>query len=115
VLWPYTDLADPRIAFEPGVAHVRSTPSGPALKLGVAPGGDGPLAYRIGDEVFEKRIGVDPGAAHADLGATLQVYLCDDFCELETLGPLVTLEPGATTRHTERWTLRAAGAGRSDP
>lgn len=114
VLWPYTDLADLRIAFEPSVVRVRSTPSGPALKLGVAPGGDGPLAYRIRDEVFEKRIDIDPEAVHADRGAALQVYLCDDFCELETLGPLVTLEPGATARHTERWTLRAAGAGRSD-
>lgn len=114
VLWPYTDLSDPRIAFEPGVVHVRSAPSGPALKLGVAPGGDGPLVYRIGGEVFEKRIDVDADAVHADRAAALQVYLCDDFCELETLGPLVTLEPGATTRLTERWSLRAAGAGRSE-
>ncbi|HSD48864.1 MAG TPA: hypothetical protein VLE71_03440 [Actinomycetota bacterium] len=113
VLWPYTELADPRIAFEPGVVRVRSSPSGPALKVGVAPG-DGPLSYRIDDEVLEKRVGVDPSAVYADRGAALQVYLCDEFCELETLGPLVTLEPGATVRHTERWTLRAAGAGRSD-
>ncbi|HEU4356051.1 MAG TPA: hypothetical protein VFT27_10720, partial [Actinomycetota bacterium] len=113
VLWPYTDLTDPRIAFEPGVVRVRSGPSGPPLKVGVAPG-DGPLSYRIGDEVFEKRVEVDRSAVYADRGAALQVYLCEDFCELETLGPLVTLEPGATARHTERWTLRAAGAGRSE-
>jgi hypothetical protein len=113
VLWPYADLADPRIAFQREVVQVRSSPSGPALKVGVAPG-DGPLSYRIGGEVFEKRVEVDPSAVYADRGAALQVYLCDEFCELETLGPLVTLEPGATVRHTERWTLRAAGAGRSD-
>ena len=113
VLWPYTDLTDPRIAFEPGVVRVRSSASGSPLKVGVAPG-DGPLSYRLGDEVFEKRVDVDRSAVYADRGAALQVYLCDDFCELETLGPLVTLEPGATARHTERWTLRAAGAGRSD-
>ena len=59
----------------------------PRSSWGSAPG-DGTLAYRMGDEVFEKRVDVDPAAAYADRGAALQVYLCEDFCELETLGPL---------------------------
>jgi hypothetical protein len=113
VLWPYTDLADPRIVMGRGAVHVRSAPAGPALKVGVAPG-DGTLSYRIGAEVFEKRIDVDPSATYADRGAALQVYLCDDFCELETLGPLTTLEPGGSATHRERWTLREANAGGSD-
>jgi hypothetical protein len=33
------------------------------------------------------------------------VYVDDRFIELETLGPLVTLEPGATTTHREQWSL----------
>jgi len=113
VLWPYTDPTDPRIHVERGGVSIRSGPSRPALKLGVAPG-NGPLTYRIGAEVFEKRIDVDPEAAYADRGAALQVYMCDDFCELETLGPLITLEPGGSVTHRERWTLREVGAGRSD-
>jgi hypothetical protein len=113
VLWPYTDLADPRVSFGRGVVRVRSAPGGPALKVGAAPG-DGPLSYLIDSWVFEKRIDVDPVAAYADRGAALQVYLCDDFCELESLGPLRTLEPGETATHRERWTLREVDAGRSD-
>ena len=113
VLWPYTDLTDPRIVFERGAVSVRSAPSGPPLKVGAAPG-DGPLSYRIDGQVFEKRIDLDPEAAYADRGAALQVYLCDDFCELESLGPLRTLGPGATVTHRERWTLREVDAGRSD-
>jgi hypothetical protein len=113
VLWPYTDLGDPRILLERGAVSVRSAPSGPALKLGVGPG-DGSVSYRIGGEVFEKRIEVDPEAAYADRGAALQVYLCDDFCELETLGPIRALEPGGSATHRERWTLRETEAGRSD-
>jgi hypothetical protein len=105
VLWPYTDLADPRIRVDPGVLRIRSTAAGPALKLGVAPG-EGAVSYRLGGEVFEKRADVDLGAEYADRGAALQVYLCDDFCELETLGPLRELEPGAAATHRERWTLR---------
>jgi hypothetical protein len=113
VLWPYTDLADPRICMERGVVRIRSSPPGPALKAGVAPG-DGTLTYRIGAEVFEKRIDVDPEAAYADRGAALQVYMCDDFCELETLGPLRTLEPGGSVTHREHWTVRETDAGRSE-
>ncbi len=113
VIWPYTDLADPRILVESGAVRIRSAPSGPPLKLGVAPG-DGTLSYRLGDEVFEKRIDVDPEAAYADRGAALQVYLCEDFCELETLGPLRALEPGGSVTHRERWTLRGIDTGRSE-
>jgi len=112
VLWPYTDPTDPRIAVARDAVTVRSEPGGPALKIGVAPG-DGALSYRIDGQLFEKRIDIDPEAAHADLGAALQVYVCDDFCELETLGPLRTLEPGETVTHRERWTLRGVDAGRS--
>ncbi|MGZ8596008.1 MAG: hypothetical protein ACXWYJ_10145 [Actinomycetota bacterium] len=113
VLWPYTDLADPRVQVERGAVSIRSAPGGPPLKLGVAPG-DGALAYRVGGEVFEKRVDIDPEAAYADRGAALQVYLCDAFCELETLGPLRALEPGETVTHRERWTLRGVDVGRSD-
>jgi len=110
VLWPYTDLADERIQAEPGGVSIRWTPAGPALKLGVAPG-EGAVSYRLDGEVFEKGVDVDPDATYADRGAALQVYLCDEFCELETLGPLRELEPGEAATHRERWTLRDEGQG----
>ena len=114
VLWPYTDLADPRVHLERRAVTLRSEPGGPALKLGIAPG-YGALTYRIGGQVFEKRIDIDPAATYADRGAALQVYLCDDFCELETLGPLRSLEPGEIVTHREHWTLRGVDVGTSSP
>jgi hypothetical protein len=36
----------------------------------------------------------------------VQVFSRHDFCELETLGPLVTLGTGDATTHRETWTLR---------
>jgi hypothetical protein len=109
VLWPYTDLSDRRIRFEDGAALVRAEAAGPTLKLGVAPG-EGRVSYRLDGEVFEKRIDVDAGAPHADRGAAVQVYLCDEFCELETLGPLRVVEPGARATHRETWSFRTEGA-----
>lgn len=105
VLWPYTDLDDPRLGFERGGVGVDAVPGAGPLKVGAAPG-QGRVAYRLGTEVFEKRVEVDPSLAYPDRGAAVQVFVRDDFCELETLGPLVTLGAGEATTHRETWTLR---------
>jgi hypothetical protein len=34
-----------------------------------------------------------------------QFYLGDAFCELETLGPLDTLQPGELATHREVWQI----------
>jgi hypothetical protein len=104
VLWPYTDLADPRFRLEMEAVRIDAVAGGPARKIGVAPS-EGRVSYRLGEQVFEKRVEVEPRAPYADRGAVVQVYLCDDFCELETLGPLRLVEPGGEISHRERWTL----------
>lgn len=104
VLWPYTDLADPRVRFETGMVRIEARAGGPTQKLGAAPG-EGWLRYRLGGEVFEKRTDVDPAAEYPDRGAASQVFLCDRFVELETLGPLGRVEPDGWVTHRERWTL----------
>lgn len=107
VLWPYTDPGDPRLRFGRDEVHLDAGRSGPPMKIGAAPSG-GSVAYRYGGHVFEKRIDLDPHAPYPDRGAAVQVYLCDEFCELETLGPLRELEPGGSATHRERWTLGRA-------
>jgi len=102
VLWPYTDLADPRIGLGRNEVRIDAAGSGPPLKLGAAPS-DGRAGYRLGTHHFEKRIEVDPKAAYADRGAAVQVFVCEEFCELETLGPLEVVPPGASVTHREHW------------
>ncbi|HEY7756241.1 MAG TPA: hypothetical protein VID69_08455 [Actinomycetota bacterium] len=109
VLWPYTDPSDPRIRFAPGAVAIDAEPGPPRIKLGVAPSA-GTVRYRLEGEIFEKRVEIEPGAAYPDRGAAIQVYLCDEFCELETLGPLRDVEPGDAVTHRERWTLRTGEA-----
>ncbi|HEX6231178.1 MAG TPA: hypothetical protein VF029_05655 [Actinomycetota bacterium] len=109
VLWPYTDPSDPRVRFERDAVRVRAEPGGQALKLGAAPS-EGRVAYRLEGQRFEKRISVDDGATYVDRGAAVQVYLNDDFVELETLGPLLPVEPGEQVAHRERWALEGGPA-----
>jgi hypothetical protein len=42
---------------------------------------------------------------HVDHGCNAESYCNDEFIELETLGPLVKLEPGQFVTHTETWEL----------
>lgn len=112
VLWPYTDLGDPRIGFGRDEVRIDASRSGPPLKLGAAPS-DGRVGYELGThhrtQHFEKRIDVDPTATYADRGAAVQVFVCDEFCELETLGPLEAVPPGGTVSHREHWLVSPFG------
>ncbi len=110
VLWPYTDLGDPRIRLSRDEVHVDAARNGSALKLGAAPS-EGRVGYRLGNHHFEKRIDVDPDATYADRGAAVQVFVCDEFCELETLGLLEVVPPGEIVTHREHWTLEEATVG----
>ncbi|MEX0983782.1 MAG: hypothetical protein WD096_01895 [Actinomycetota bacterium] len=103
VFWPYTDPADPRLDLGEDGVQVDASP-GPPLKVGVA-GGPGWAEYAFEGVRMRTRIAVDPAADYPDRGASVQVYVHDRFCELETLGPLVELAPGASTTHREEWII----------
>ncbi|MGZ8652676.1 MAG: hypothetical protein ACXWX5_10960 [Actinomycetota bacterium] len=108
VLWPYTDPGDVRLHLRSADIRVDAAPGSRRFKIGVAPS-RGRVSYRKDGEVFEKYVDVDPSAQYADLGAAIQVFVCDDFCELESLGPLREVAPDGLTRHRERWIVRSAG------
>ena len=75
-------------------------------KIGLS-GQAGWIAYRRGGTVLVKRATYHEGATYPDFGASLQCYSGGDFIEIETLGPLVSLAPGASVDHRETWTLHA--------
>jgi hypothetical protein len=107
VLWPYTDLSDPRIRFEADELRIHAAPGRSPLKVGAAPS-DGTVSCGLGPTIFEKTVVVDPEGDYADRGAAVQVYVCDEFCELETLGALAMVAPGGAATHRERWSVTTA-------
>jgi hypothetical protein len=60
--------------------------------------------YRQGT-LFVKRAAVIGGARYPDGGCNFELFTNPDFLEVETLGPLVELDPGETAEHVERWWL----------
>lgn len=105
VLWPYTRFADPRLALGDPIVRVLAVPGSEGrVKVGLQ-GRVGWAAYRRDAALLVKRFTWVEGAAYADLDASLQCYSCADFIELETLGPLVTLGPGASATHREAWSI----------
>lgn len=103
VLWPYSSLADPLVEVSDGAVVVRGNRTS-ATKWGTS-GAAGHCFYVLDDHALVKRIDWDAAGQYADHGAALQCYANADFCELETLGPLVRLALGDTTRHIEYWEI----------
>ena len=46
-----------------------------------------------------------PGATYPDFGCNVELFTNADMLEVESLAPLVTLDPGQETEHVERWFL----------
>jgi hypothetical protein len=104
-LWSYTDLSDPRFAIGPKYIRMRvladrKTPQ----KIGIG-NRQGWSAYHRGRTLFVKRFPYDEAARYTDFGANCEVYVSGPFVELESLGPLQRLEPGASAEYAEQWYL----------
>jgi hypothetical protein len=103
VLWPYTDPADPRLTWKGDVAVIDASP-GPTFKIGTGPAPE-QIGYLHQGQLFSKRVTASSEGSYPDLGAVGQFFMNDQFCELESIGPLTRLEPGSTVSHRERWTI----------
>jgi hypothetical protein len=105
VLWPYTDLTAPELTIGATDIRVTASATAPATKVGTQ-NRRGWMAYAGDGEVFVKWSPLhDDAGEYADLGASIECYRNDRFIELETVGTLVDVVPGATVGHREVWAL----------
>lgn len=106
--WAYTNLSDPRWTWGEQFVLLRQDPTATApVKIGnnnVA----GWLGYVRDGRFFLKQFAPhDPQATYPDHNSSTELYTDGAILELETLAPLVQLEPNATASHTETWQLFA--------
>lgn len=105
VLWPYTDLSDPRYRFGRKFITLRQDSAAKPTKIGM-PSAPGWAAYWLPQALFIKRFSFVPRAAYPDDGCNLEVFTNARMLEVESLGPLATMRRGETAELVERWELR---------
>jgi hypothetical protein len=104
-MWAYTNMADPRWTWGEKYIMLRQDPTvAKPQKAGVMVT-DGWVAYARNGHLFVKQFAYQPGAPYPDWGCSVETFTFSEMLEVETLGPLVTLKPGATVEHVEEWSL----------
>jgi hypothetical protein len=104
VLWPYFDFKDTRWTFGSRYLFLRQDVTKGPTKIGLAHR-EGWVAYLNSHTLFVKRFDYRTGAVYPDRGTRYQTFSNEDMLEMETVGELVTLAPGAAASLTESWEL----------
>ena len=106
VMSAYTDLSDKRWRFTKKYMTLRQDPkNAEPQKLG-SWNQNTWGAYLLGTDLFIKRYqATGSPSGYPDLGCSFETFTNADFLELETVGPMTTLKPGASVEHVERWSL----------
>ncbi len=104
-LWAYTNMSDPRWTWGEKYVLLRQDPGMEAPQKIGASVPDGWTAYARDSHLFVKTFGTIPGARYPDLGCSAEIFTNADFLEVESLAPLVKLQPEAAVEHVEHWFL----------
>lgn len=103
VLWPYTSWQDDRLFADDDYVWIEAQPYPAELKIGAL--ARGWLGYLRSGVFFLKRFDPQLELPHPDLNTNAQLYCNQHYIELETLAPLLTLEPGQSSVHVETWEI----------
>ncbi len=105
VLWAYTDLTDPRWTIGSRYILLQQDPlAGQPQKLGLQVS-QGWAAYVLDSTLFVKTFRHDRSGAYPDFGCNTELFTDSRMLEVESLGPLTTVAPGAAVTQTEGWHL----------
>jgi len=106
-LWPYSKMNDSRICWGDLFTILAQNPKmKEPFKFGVS-NEAGWAAYVNHGNLFIKRYVHKLGAEYPDFGVSYETYTTDFMLEMESLSPLVLLEPEAELEHEEEWELIA--------
>lgn len=99
--WSYSRIDDPRLKLRDDfiLFHADALPP---FKIGYF-NPHGWLAYYVDGILFKKSFSAEVGTVYPDNNSNAEIYCSEMFVELESLSPLVTLQPKASVRHIEVW------------
>ena len=102
VLWPYSNLNIKNLVWGHDALFLHAPLDEGAFKIGF-PNPRGWIAYFNPPYLFVKRSVFQTDKTYPDNGCSSECYCNPQFLELETLGPLVSLQPGRMINHREIW------------
>lgn len=102
ILWPYARVHDKRFILHDDFILLHGRADEDAFKIGNY-NPYGWIAYATRNALLIKRFSTDPDGKYPDMGCNVEAYVKDSCLELETLGPLVTLEPQDFVTFDETW------------
>ena len=105
VLFAFTNMGDSRWSWLERHIVLRQDPNNSdPEKIGLYnPATRG--AYLLDGELFVKKFQAPEGEEYPDMGSSFEIFTNESFLELETLGPMRTLQPGESMDHLEVWSL----------
>ena len=104
-LWAYTDMGDPRWTWGTRYLLLRQVRGAETAQKAGTFAPQGWVAYARADTLFVTAVTPAPDADYPDMGANVELFTNADMLEVETLGPLTTLAPGADLSYVETWHL----------
>ena len=103
-LWPYARINDPRLQLGDDFILFKADAVLPPFKLGYF-NPHGWLAYWLDGVLFRKTFEAQAGLSYPDNNSNAEMYCNNQFVELESLAPLVRLNPGDSAKHVETWDI----------
>lgn len=102
-LWHFTRMNDPRVRWGDRFIQLREDGTiDQKIKFGLSNKQGWAACWNSG-YLFIKTFSYDENATYADLGCNFEAFTMPGFLELESLGPLDSLEPKCTFSHDEIW------------
>jgi hypothetical protein len=102
--WPFFDFADRRWQFGTKYITLRQDPDKGPTKIGLAHQ-MGWVGYLNNGTLFTKKFGLEEGKHYPDHGCNFETFTNQEMLEVESLGPINSLESGKAVEHTETWEL----------
>jgi hypothetical protein len=102
-LWPYTRMNDPRVKWGDKFIFFKADAL-PPFKVGYF-NPHGWLAYWVDGVLFRKTFDAYADLPYPDNNCNAEMYCGERFVELESLAPLLPLNPGDSTTHIEVWDI----------
>jgi hypothetical protein len=105
VMSAYTDFSDPRWHFTKKYLTLKMDPHATSPQKAGTFNKNTVGAYLLGSDLFIKQTTARDPAKQPDMGCSYETFTNNQFLEMETLGEMTNLQPGASVQHIEHWSL----------